>query len=146
MDAVTFRFSANKSSALQDISDVASGGEISRVMLAIKALTAASRGLPTLIFDEIDTGISGNIADRMGGIMQEMSAQNRQIFSITHLPQIAAKGTYHYRVSKAETASGTVTSIKRLTADERVKEIASMISGATLTDEAIANARSLLSM
>lgn len=145
MDAVTFRFSANKSSALQDISEVASGGEISRVMLAIKALTAASRGLPTLIFDEIDTGISGNIADRMGSIMQEMSAQNRQIISITHLPQIAAKGTYHYKVSKTETASGTVTGIKRLSADERVKEIASMISGATLTDEAIANARSLLS-
>lgn len=146
MDAITFRFSANKSTALQDISDVASGGEISRVMLAIKALTAASRGLPTLIFDEIDTGISGHIADRMGSIMQAMSAQNRQIISITHLPQIAARGTYHYKVSKTEAATGTLTEIRRLTADERIQEIASMISGATLTEAAIANARSLLSV
>lgn len=146
MDAVTFRFSANKSSALQDISDVASGGEISRVMLAIKAMTAASRGLPTLIFDEIDTGISGHIADLMGSIMQEMSAQNRQIISITHLPQIAARGTYHYKVSKTEAATSTTTEIRCLTAEERVREIASMISGATLTEAAIANARSLLSL
>ena len=146
MDAITFRFSANKSTALQDISDVASGGEISRVMLAIKALTAASRGLPTLIFDEIDTGISGHIADRMGSIMQAMSALNRQIISITHLPQIAARGTYHYKVSKTEAATGTLTEIRRLTADERIQEIASMISGATLTEAAIANARSLLSV
>ena len=146
MDAITFRFSANKSTALQDISDVASGGEISRVMLAIKALTAALRGLPTLIFDEIDTGISGHIADRMGSIMQAMSAQNRQIISITHLPQIAARGTYHYKVSKTEAATGTLTEIRRLTADERIQEIASMISGATLTEAAIANARSLLSV
>ena len=146
MDTITFRFSANKSTALQDISDVASGGEISRVMLAIKALTAASCGLPTLIFDEIDTGISGHIADRMGSIMQAMSAQNRQIISITHLPQIAARGTYHYKVSKTEAATGTLTEIRRLTADERIQEIASMISGATLTEAAIANARSLLSV
>ena len=146
MDDVVFRFSANKSSPLQNISDVASGGEISRVMLAIKALTAASRGLPTIVFDEIDTGISGNIADRMGSIMQEMGAHDRQIISITHLPQIAAKGTTHYRVSKTETATGTITDIKRLTSDERIQEIASMISGATLTDAAIANARSLLSL
>jgi DNA repair protein RecN len=146
MDAITFRFSANKGTALQDISDVASGGEISRVMLAIKALTAASRGLPTLIFDEIDTGISGQIADRMGSIMQEMSAPGRQIISITHLPQIAARGAVHYKVSKTETATGTLTAISRLSADERVNEIASMISGATLTEAAIANARSLLQL
>ncbi|MCR5140819.1 MAG: DNA repair protein RecN [Bacteroidaceae bacterium] len=146
MDAVSFLFSANKSTSLQDISDVASGGEISRVMLAIKAMTAASRGLPTIIFDEIDTGISGNIADRMGSIMQEMGSCDRQIISITHLPQIAARGATHYKVSKEETATGTVTSIRRLTPDERVYEIAAMISGATLTEAAIANARSLLSL
>ena len=146
MDAVSFLFSANKSTSLQDISDVASGGEISRVMLAIKAMTAASRGLPTIIFDEIDTGISGNIADRMGSIMQEMGSCDRQIISITHLPQIAARGATHYKVSKEETAAGTVTSIRCLTPDERVYEIAAMISGATLTEAAIANARSLLSL
>jgi len=146
LDNIVFLFSANKSSALQNISDVASGGEISRVMLAIKALTADSRGLPTIIFDEIDTGISGSIADRMGSIMHEMGAHNRQIISITHLPQIAARGVVHYKVSKTETPSGTITAIRRLAPEERVQEIASMISGATLTDAAIANARSLLSM
>ena len=145
MDTVTFRFSANKSSSLQDISEVASGGEISRVMLAIKAITAASRQLPTIIFDEIDTGISGNIADRMGDIMKEMAANGLQIISITHLPQIAAKGEAHYRVSKTETDSGTVSSIVRLTNDDRVREIAAMMSGATLTEAAINNARELLS-
>ena len=145
MDTVTFRFSANKSSSLQDISEVASGGEISRVMLAIKAITAASRQLPTIIFDEIDTGISGNIADRMGDIMKEMAANGLQIISITHLPQIAAKGGAHYRVSKTETDSGTVSSIVRLADDDRVREIAAMMSGATLTEAAINNARELLS-
>ena len=145
MDTVTFRFSANKSSSLQDISEVASGGEISRVMLAIKAITAASRQLPTIIFDEIDTGISGNIADRMGDIMKEMAANGLQIISITHLPQIAAKGGAHYRVSKTETDSGTVSSIVRLTNNDRVREIAAMMSGATLTEAAINNARELLS-
>ena len=145
MDSVAFRFSANKSSPLQLISDVASGGEISRVMLAIKALTADSRGLPTIIFDEIDTGISGNIADRMGAIMHDMGTHDRQVISITHLPQIASRGTVHYKVSKTETPTGTVTDIRCLNPDERVKEIATMISGATLTDAAIANARSLLS-
>ena len=145
MDSVAFRFSANKSSPLQLISDVASGGEISRVMLAIKALTADSRGLPTIIFDEIDTGISGNIADRMGSIMHDMGTHDRQVISITHLPQIASRGTIHYKVSKTEASSGTVTDIRRLNPDERIEEIATMISGATLTDAAIANARSLLS-
>lgn len=145
MDTVAFRFSANKSSSLQDISEVASGGEISRVMLAIKAITAASRQLPTIIFDEIDTGISGNIADRMGDIMKEMAANGLQIISITHLPQIAAKGGAHYRVSKTETDSGTVSSIVHLTDDDRVREIAAMMSGATLTEAAINNARELLS-
>lgn len=144
MDIVTFLFSANRSSALQAIADVASGGEISRVMLAIKALTASARQLPTIVFDEIDTGVSGHIADRMGAIMQQMGSQGRQIISITHLPQIAAKGTAHYHVSKTEGAEGTVSSIVRLTADERVDELAAMVSGSTLTPEAIANAKALL--
>lgn len=144
MDSVTFLFSANKSSSLQNIADVASGGEISRVMLAIKAMMASARRMPTILFDEIDTGISGNIADRMGGIMKEMSSKGRQIISITHLPQIAAKGSAHYRVSKSETLSGTVTSIDRLSPEERIIEIASMMSGAKLTDAAVNNAKELL--
>lgn len=144
MDNVTFLFSANKSTELQNIADVASGGEISRVMLSIKAITASARQLPTIIFDEIDTGVSGNIADRMADIMKEMAEKGRQIISITHLPQIAAKGTTHYRVSKTETASGTVSSITPLNADERIIEIASMMSGTHLTDAAINNAKALL--
>ena len=144
MDAVSFRFSANKSSSLQDIADVASGGEISRLMLAIKAILAKARQLPTIIFDEIDTGISGNIANKMGEIMQEMSSDERQIISITHLPQIASKGTTHYLVSKTETSEGTVTSISELSLDERIHEIASMMSGAKLTEAAINNAKVLL--
>ncbi|MBO4443485.1 MAG: DNA repair protein RecN [Bacteroidaceae bacterium] len=144
MDAVAFRFSANKSSSLQDIADVASGGEISRLMLAIKAILAQARQLPTIIFDEIDTGISGNIANKMGEIMQEMSSDERQIISITHLPQIASKGTTHYLVSKTETDEGTVTSISELSLDERIHEIASMMSGAKLTEAAINNAKVLL--
>lgn len=145
MDTVSFLFSANKSSALQNISDVASGGEISRVMLAIKAMIATARQLPTIIFDEIDTGISGNIADRMGAIMREMGSQGRQIISITHLPQIAAKGVAHFKVSKSETVSGTVTAITRLNDEERLREVAAMMSGATLTEAALNNARELLS-
>lgn len=145
MDAVSFRFSANKSSSLQDISEVASGGEISRVMLAIKAMTATSRQLPTIIFDEIDTGISGNIADRMGDTMKEMATNGLQIISITHLPQIAAKGSAHFKVSKSDTPSGTVSSIVTLSPDDRIREIASMMSGATLTEAAINNAKELLS-
>lgn len=145
MDAVSFRFSANKSSSLQDISEVASGGEISRVMLAIKAMTATSRQLPTIIFDEIDTGISGNIADRMGDTMKEMATNGLQIISITHLPQIAAKGSAHFKVSKSDTPNGTVSSIATLSPDDRIREIASMMSGATLTEAAINNAKELLS-
>lgn len=145
MDAVSFRFSANKSSSLQDISEVASGGEISRVMLAIKAMTATSRQLPTIIFDEIDTGISGNIADRMGDTMKEMATNGLQIISITHLPQIAAKGSAHFKVSKSDTPNGTVSSIVTLSPDDRIREIASMMSGATLTEAAINNAKELLS-
>ena len=144
MDNVTFLFSANKSTDLQDIADVASGGEISRVMLSIKALMASARQLPTILFDEIDTGVSGNIADRMADIMKEMADRGRQIISITHLPQIAAKGATHYKVSKEETSSGTISSITPLSADERISEIASMMSGSNLTEAAINNAKALL--
>ena len=144
MDNVTFLFSANKSTDLQDIADVASGGEISRVMLSIKALMASACQLPTILFDEIDTGVSGNIADRMADIMKEMADRGRQIISITHLPQIAAKGATHYKVSKEETPSGTISSITPLSADERISEIASMMSGSNLTEAAINNAKALL--
>lgn len=146
MDNVTFLFSANKSTELQDIAEVASGGEIARVMLSIKALTASARQLPTIIFDEIDTGVSGHIADRMADIMKEMADRGRQIISITHLPQIAAKGSTHYKVSKAETSSGTVSTITPLSTDERVNEIAAMMSGSNLTDAAINNAKALLGL
>ena len=144
LDAVTFKFSANKSSTPQDIVGIASGGEISRVMLAVKAILAKARKLPTIIFDEIDTGISGNIADKMGEIMQGMGNEGHQIISITHLPQIAAKGSSHYLVSKSETDKGTATSIRELTLEERIHEIASMMSGARRTDAAINNAKVLL--
>lgn len=144
MDNVTFLFSANKSTELQDIADVASGGEIARVMLSIKALTASACQLPTIIFDEIDTGVSGNIADRMADIMKEMADCGRQIISITHLPQIAAKGSTHYKVSKEETPYGTISTITPLDAEQRITEIASMMSGSNLTDAAINNAKALL--
>lgn len=144
MDAVSFRFSANKGSDLQDIASIASGGEISRIMITIKALLAKARRLPTIIFDEIDTGISGNIADKMGEIMQEMGKEGHQIISITHLPQIAAKGTAHYLVSKDETDGSTSTSIRELSLEERIQEIASMMSGSRLTQAAVNNAKVLL--
>ena len=144
MDTVTFLFSANKSTVLQDIADVASGGEIARVMLTIKAITATARQLPTILFDEIDTGVSGSIADRMADIMKEMADNGHQIISITHLPQIAAKGATHYKVSKQETATGTISTLTPLTYEERITEIASMMSGSDLTEAAINNAKALL--
>ncbi|MCD8309861.1 MAG: DNA repair protein RecN [Prevotellaceae bacterium] len=143
-DSVTFLFSANKSGVLQPLSSVASGGEISRIMLSIKAMVAGATQLPTIIFDEIDTGVSGEIADRMGGIMQEMGAHDRQVISITHLPQIAARGRVHYKVYKQEDDSGSTTRIRRLTDEERVGEIACMLSGSHLSDAALDNARVLL--
>ena len=143
-DTVNFLFSANKNGALQSVSSVASGGEIARVMLSIKAMIAGAVKLPTIVFDEIDTGVSGEIADRMADIMQEMGEQDRQVISITHLPQIAARGRAHYKVYKQDNETETNSHIRRLTDDERVEEIAHMLSGAKLTEAALNNARALL--
>lgn len=143
-DTVGFLFSANKNSALQNISSVASGGEIARVMLSVKAMIAGAVKLPTIVFDEIDTGVSGEIADRMADIMQEMGEQERQVISITHLPQIAARGCAHYKVYKRDNDTETNSHIRRLTNEERVEEIAHMLSGATLTEAALSNAKALL--
>lgn len=144
-DVVTFLFSANSISPMQPLADVASGGEMARVMLALKSLVVAHANQPTLIFDEIDTGISGVLAERMGLLMQKMGASNRQVISITHLPQVAALGATHYKVYKEETPVGTRTNIILLEGDERVREIAQMMSGELLTDAAIDNAKLLLS-
>lgn len=144
MDSVTFLFSANKNGTLQNVASVASGGEIARVMLSLKAMIAGAVKLPTIIFDEIDTGVSGSIAEKMALIMQEMGNQNRQVISITHLPQIAARGITHYKVYKEDTDTGTNSYIRRLSDEERVKEIANMLSGATLTEAALNNARALI--
>lgn len=143
-DTVNFLFSANKNGALQNISSVASGGEIARVMLSVKAMIAGAVKLPTIVFDEIDTGVSGEIADRMADIMQEMGDSDRQVISITHLPQIAARGRAHYKVYKQDNETETNSHIRRLTDEERVGEIAHMLSGATLTDAALNNAKALL--
>ncbi len=144
-DEIQFLFTANKNSQLADIPKVASGGELSRVMLCIKALLSSAKGLPTIIFDEIDTGVSGEIADKMGRIMQQMGS-NIQVVSITHLPQIAGKGVHHYKVFKSDAGNQTVSEIKKLTYDERVVEIAGMLSGAQLTDAALINARDLMGL
>ena len=143
-DTVNFLFSANKNGSLQNISSVASGGEIARVMLSIKAMIAGAVKLPTIVFDEIDTGVSGEIADRMADIMQEMGDQDRQVISITHLPQIAARGCAHYKVYKQDNETETNSHIRRLADEERVEEIAHMLSGATLTEAALNNAKALL--
>lgn len=143
-DTVTFLFSANKNGTLQSISSVASGGETARVMLSVKAMIAGAVKLPTIIFDEIDTGVSGEIADRMADIMEEMGESNRQVISITHLPQIAARGRVHYKVYKQDNDKETNSHIRRLTDKERVEEIAHMLSGAILTEAALNNAQALL--
>lgn len=143
-DTVNFLFSANKNGALQSVSSVASGGEIARVMLSIKAMIAGAVKLPTIVFDEIDTGVSGEIADRMADIMQEMGDSDRQVISITHLPQIAARGRAHYKVYKQDNETETNSHIRRLADEERIEEIAHMLSGATLTDAALNNAKALL--
>lgn len=143
-DTVNFLFSANKNGALQSISSVASGGEIARVMLSIKAMIAGAVKLPTIVFDEIDTGVSGEIADRMADIMQEMGEQDRQVISITHLPQIAARGCAHYKVYKQDNETENNSHIRSLADEERVEEIAHMLSGATLTEAALNNAKALL--
>lgn len=146
MDSVTFLFSANKNGTLQNVASIASGGEIARVMLSLKAMIAGAVKLPTIIFDEIDTGVSGSIAEKMALIMQDMGKQNRQVISITHLPQIAARGIAHYKVYKEDTETGTNSHIRLLTQEERVSEIANMLSGSTLTEAALNNARALLGL
>ena len=143
-DKVAFLFSANTSTPLQPISQVASGGEIARVMLSLKAMISGAVKLPTIIFDEIDTGVSGKMAEKMAEMMQEMGDHGRQVISITHLPQIAALGTTHYKVEKQETIFGTVSSMKQLSAEERIHEIAQMLSGSDVSEAAIANAKQLL--
>ena len=145
-DSVSFLFSANTSTPLQPVSQVASGGEIARVMLSLKAMISGAVKLPTIIFDEIDTGVSGKIAEKMAQIMQEMGRTERQVISITHLPQIAALGSHHYRVSKEETKDGTVSHMTELNNEERITEIAQMLSGSNITKEAIANAKQLLKL
>lgn len=144
IDSVTFLFSANKNGTLQNVASIASGGEIARVMLSLKAMIAGAVKLPTIIFDEIDTGVSGSIAEKMALIMKDMGRQNRQVMSITHLPQIAARGNAHYKVYKEDTETGTNSHIVRLSDEERVDEIANMLSGSTLTEAARDNARALL--
>lgn len=144
VDSVVFLFSANSISPLQPIAEVASGGEMARVMLALKSIIAAYTDMPTLIFDEIDTGISGVLAERMGRLMQQMGSMERQVVSITHLPQVAALGAKHYKVYKEEGDGGTRSSIVQLSDDERIREIAQMMSGEQLSDSAIEAARNLL--
>lgn len=143
-DKIVFLFSANSSSPMQSVAQVASGGEIARVMLSLKAMIGSAVDLPTIIFDEIDTGVSGRVAEQMACIMREMGGNDRQVISITHLPQIAAFGTTHYKVSKEETAAGTSSRMTMLTPDQRVVEIAQMLSGSEVTQAAMDNARELL--
>lgn len=145
-DRVAFLFSANKGMALRPIAQVASGGEIARLMLSLKALISGAVKLPTIIFDEIDTGVSGRVAEKMADIMLQMGNANRQVISITHLPQIAAAGTTHYRVEKHETDSGTTSVMRILGNDERINEIAQMLSGSDITEAARINAKALLKL
>lgn len=143
-DDLRFMFSANKAVPMQEISEVASGGEIARVMLSIKTMIAGVRTLPTIIFDEIDTGVSGAVAEKMALLMEQMSRGGRQVLAITHLPQIAALGRTHYKVYKTDEKDATRTRIALLDYDERIREIASMMSGATLTQAALDNAKALI--
>jgi len=145
-DKVSFLFSANKSTPLLPVSEVASGGEIARVMLSLKAMISGAVKLPTIIFDEIDTGVSGRVAEQMASIMKEMGAAERQVISITHLPQIAAMGTTHYKVTKEELNAGTQTRMTLLSKEERVQEIAQMLSGSNISSAAIDNAKTLLNI
>lgn len=145
MDWARLLFSANKNVPLREVSDIASGGEIARLMLSLKAILAGSKQLPTIVFDEIDTGVSGTMAEKMALLMEEMSA-TCQVICITHLPQIAARGTTHYRVFKQEDAQGTTTGIAQLSNEERIHEIANMLSGEELTEAAINNAKTLLKL
>ena len=142
-DAAAFLFSANKGVPMQNVASIASGGEIARLMLALKGMVAAHRHLPPIVFDEIDTGVSGTMAEKMASAMRQMAA-HCQVLCITHLPQIAALGAEHYCVRKHETPEGTTSLMEHLTEEERVSEIANMLSGETLTEAAIRNAQSLL--
>ncbi|MEQ6124873.1 DNA repair protein RecN [Pseudotenacibaculum sp. MALMAid0570] len=142
-DELSFLFAANKGGQFGELKKVASGGELSRIMLAIKKVLSENSQLPTIIFDEIDTGVSGEISNKMSKIMHEMS-ENMQVITITHLPQIAAKGNQHYKVYKEETKETTITKLKKLTEDERIVEIAEMLSGKDISDSAISHARELL--
>lgn len=143
-DKVAYLFSANKGMALRPVAEVASGGEIARLMLSLKAMISGAVKLPTIIFDEIDTGVSGRIAEQMGNIMHRMGEAERQVISITHLPQIAARGTHHYKVEKKNLSDSTSTMMRQLTKEERIDEIAQMLSGADITDAARRNAKMLL--
>lgn len=143
-DKVAFMFSANANSPMHPISQVASGGEIARVMLSLKAMISGAVKLPTIIFDEIDTGVSGRVAEKMAQIMQEMGNHDRQVISITHLPQIAALGTTHYKVAKEDTPDGTVSRMTVLDRQQRITEIAQMLSGSNVSAAAIENAKTLL--
>ncbi|WP_298514728.1 DNA repair protein RecN [uncultured Kordia sp.] len=143
MDDLQFLFSANKGGSFNELKKAASGGELSRVMLCIKAILSKYMQLPTIMFDEIDTGVSGEVANKMAKIMQQMS-KSMQVFSITHLPQIAAKGKQHFKVYKQDVNEVTTTQLKQLHAEERVQEIAQMLSGAKISDSALANAKELL--
>lgn len=143
-DKVQFLFSANKGMAARPVEQVASGGEIARLMLALKAIISGTVKLPTIIFDEIDTGVSGKVAEQMAFIMQEMGHAERQVISITHLPQIAASGTYHYKVEKHDTEDGSTSVMRKLNYEERILEVAQMLSGSDITEAAKANAKALL--
>ncbi len=142
-DEIRFLFSANKQVEMEEVSRIASGGEISRLMLCIKSLVSDRKGMPTLIFDEIDSGVSGEIAEKVGTIMERLSG-DRQVMSITHLPQVASMGKEHFSVYKEDTVNATYTRIRKLTSDERIVEIARMLSGESVTDAALSNARVLL--
>lgn len=145
-DKVMFLFSANSSTDMQPVSQVASGGEIARVMLSLKAMISKAIGLPTIIFDEIDTGVSGRVAEQMAHIMRDMGKANRQVLCITHLPQIAAAGSTHYKVAKQETEQGTVSTMTQLSNEQRITEIAQMLSGSDVSQAAVDNAKSLLAL
>ena len=145
MDEINFLFAANPGSRLQMIKDVASGGELSRLTLVTKSLVASAIPLPTLIFDEIDTGISGHVALKMGAILRQLSNQH-QVVTITHSPQVASKADVHYFVYKKIEADRTYTKVRQLTPDERVRAIATMLSQNPPTDSAIENAKELLAI
>lgn len=143
IDNADFLFSANKQVAPENISKIASGGELSRVMLSLKSLLTKNNNLPTIIFDEIDAGVSGEVADKVGQILADMG-KYMQVVNITHLPQVASRGTQHYHVYKDDVGDSTITRIKLLSKDERIVEVAKLLSGSEVTETALKNARELL--